>query len=588
MAVVPGPLPQNSRSSLPTSHRPTLRSGVRCSATEPRWNSQHQDQGQHPLPGSPQRGLLGSVGLPSFLNGGARRPQQQLNLVSHKLIAENVSELANLAKVQAETSRAAEATMPKISVAMAALQAELAKHRDAAASSELGKPMAVPLRVPVFDIPDPSGTSRRRPGAAGVGPDGTGEEILLQGFNWESHKHDWYAVLSGQAADIAEAGFTLVWMPPPTDSVSPEGYLPRDLYSLNSNYGSLDSLRSCIKALQGHGIKVLGDAVLNHRCAHFQDSNGVWNKFGGKMDWDARAIVSDDPHFHGKGHVSTGDAFHAAPNIDHSQEFVRADISEWLQWLRQDIGFDGWRLDYVRGFHGRFVGEYMESSAPFFAVGEYWDSLAYDSAGVPEHNQNGHRQRIVNWINAAGGKATAFDVTTKGILHAVFQRNEYWRLRDHDGKPPGVMGWWPSRATTFLENHDTGSTQGHWRFPENGLEQGYAYILTHPGTPTVFYDHFFQDGLQGTLKELMALRKRNRLSSRSSIHIHHADKDVYAAEVDERLVLKLGPGDWSPNHNLKAASAAKGKWVRVAQGRDWCAWEAESPPSLTTPHHHHK
>ena len=29
----------------------------------------------------------------------------------------------------------------------------------------------------------------------------------------------------------------------------------------------------------------------------------------------------------------------------------------------------------------------------------------------------------------------------------------------------------------------------------NGPSQGYAYILTHPGTPCVFYDHLFSDGL---------------------------------------------------------------------------------------------
>ena len=69
--------------------------------------------------------------------------------------------------------------------------------------------------------------------------------------------------------------------------------------------------------------------------------------------------------------------------------------------------------------------------------------------------QDAHRQRIVNWINDARGNATAFDVTTKGILHAVFERGEFWRLRDAAGKPPGLMGWWPSRAVTFLENHDT-------------------------------------------------------------------------------------------------------------------------------------
>ena len=44
---------------------------------------------------------------------------------------------------------------------------------------------------------------------------------------------------------------------------------------------------------------------------------------------------------------------------------------------------------------------------------------------------------------------------TKPGWRAWVQRGEYWRLKDAVGKPPGVMGWWPSRAVTFLENHDT-------------------------------------------------------------------------------------------------------------------------------------
>ncbi|KAK6139275.1 hypothetical protein DH2020_026980 [Rehmannia glutinosa] len=35
-----------------------------------------------------------------------------------------------------------------------------------------------------------------------------------------------------------------------------------------------------------------------------------------------------------RGNKSSGDNFHAAPNIDHSQDFVRKDIKEWLRWLR--------------------------------------------------------------------------------------------------------------------------------------------------------------------------------------------------------------------------------------------------------------
>ena len=36
---------------------------------------------------------------------------------------------------------------------------------------------------------------------------------------------------------------------------------------------------------------------------------------------------------------------------------------------------------------------------------------------LPE--QDAHRQRIVDWCDAAGGMAAAFDFTTKGILQAV-------------------------------------------------------------------------------------------------------------------------------------------------------------------------
>jgi alpha-amylase len=74
-----------------------------------------------------------------------------------------------------------------------------------------------------------------------------------------------------------------------------------------------------------------------------------------------------------------------------------------------------------------------------FAVGEYWDTLSYDY-DQPQYNQDEHRQRIISWIDDAGGLAGAFDVTTKGVLHAVFERQEYWRLSDSDGNPPGVLG----------------------------------------------------------------------------------------------------------------------------------------------------
>eukprot|EP00951_Prasinocladus_malaysianus_P015908 scaffold122965_cov32-Prasinocladus_malaysianus.AAC.1 len=102
--------------------------------------------------------------------------------------------------------------------------------------------------------------------------------------------------------------------------------MPGDLYNLNSNYGTEDELRECVAKMHAAGLGAVADIVINHRCAQFQDGNGVWNQYGGKMAWDQRAIVGNDPNFNGHGNHATGDIFAAAPNIDHQQEFVRNDI----------------------------------------------------------------------------------------------------------------------------------------------------------------------------------------------------------------------------------------------------------------------
>ncbi|CAK9172203.1 unnamed protein product [Ilex paraguariensis] len=395
---------------------------------------------------------------------------------------------------------------------------------------------------------------------------GSGFEILCQGFNWESNKSGrWYKELYEKAEKLSSLGFTVVWLPPPTESVSPEGYMPTDLYNLNSRYGSFDELKVLVSKFHEVGIKVLGDVVLNHRCAQFKNQNGVWNVFGGRLNWDDRAIVADDPHFQGRGNKSSGDNFHAAPNIDHSQEFVRRDLKEWLYWLRKEIGYDGWRLDFVRGFWGGYVKDYLDASEPYFALGEYWDSLSY-TYGEMDHNQDAHRQRIIDWINATNGTAGAFDVTTKGILHSALERCEYWRLSDQKGKPPGVVGWWPSRAVTFIENHDTGSTQGHWRFPGGKEMQGYAYILTHPGTPTVFYDHIFSH-YESEISQLISVRNRNKIQCRSTVQITKAERDVYAAMIDEKVAVKIGPGYYEPPNDSQ-------KWSLAVEGNDYKVWEA--------------
>jgi alpha-amylase len=107
--------------------------------------------------------------------------------------------------------------------------------------------------------------------------------------------------------------------------------------------------------------------------------------------------------------------------------------------------------------------------------------------GKPAYDQDPHRQALVDSVDKVGGAAspaTVFDFTTKGILNAAVE-GELWRLVDAQGKAPCVIGWWPAKAVTFVDNHDTGSTQAMWPFPSDKVMQGYAYILTHPGNPCI-------------------------------------------------------------------------------------------------------
>lgn len=387
-----------------------------------------------------------------------------------------------------------------------------------------------------------------------------GREILLQAFNWESHKRDWWKNLENKVPDIAKSGFTSIWLPPPSHSIAPEGYLPQDLYSLNSTYGSEHQLKSLLQKLCSYKVRAMADIVINHRVGTRQGHGGMYNRFDGiPLPWDEHAVTSCSG---GLGNRSTGDNFNGVPNIDHTQNHVRKDIIGWLTWLRKDIGFQDFRFDFAKGYAAKYVKEYVEGSKPLFSIGEYWDSCSY-SSGL-EHNQDNHRQRIVNWIDDTGGLCAAFDFTTKGVLQAAI-KGQLWRLRDSQGKPPGLMGWWPSRAVTFIENHDTGSTQGHWPFPSNHVMQGYAYILTHPGLPMVFYDHFYDWGqsMHEQIVKLMEIRKRLDIHSRSSIRILEAKSNLYAAIVGEKLCMKIGEGAWCPNGE---------EWKLATSGHSYAVW----------------
>jgi alpha-amylase len=400
---------------------------------------------------------------------------------------------------------------------------------------------------------------------AGAGPlDGGSGAVMLQGFHWESHEtYPWWNTVAARADDIAGSGFHMVWLPPSGRSAGGaiEGYLPNELYTQTGGYGTEQQLKSLISALKARNVKVLADVVINHRVG-----TNNWADFT-LPTWGADAVCRGDEWAGATGNPDTGAGFNAGRDIDHTQGYVRQGIIDWLNWMKGTIGYDGWRYDYVRGYSGTYVGTYNAATTPYFSVGELWDNLDLN-------NPNPHRQQIINWIDATGGSSAAFDFTTKGLLQQAVQYNEYWRMRDSNGKPAGVIGWWPARSVTFVDNHDTGPSPGgtggqnHWPFPSGQVMQGYAYILTHPGIPTVYWPHFFDWGLRDAIRALMQVRSSQGLTSTSTVAIQVADSSRYAAIIDNKVAMKIGPGAWSPGTG----------WTPATSGTNYAVWTKSTPP----------
>ncbi|MEP4533616.1 MAG: alpha-amylase family glycosyl hydrolase [Cyclobacteriaceae bacterium] len=167
---------------------------------------------------------------------------------------------------------------------------------------------------------------------------------------------------------------------------------------------------------------------------------------------------------------------------------VESRFQDWGEWLVDEINFDGFRMDFVRGFQEEYVADWvnnlpLKNGSQRFVVGEYWGS---DS-------------RIKSWVNEVashGADVDGFDFPLKSSLTGMCNGygsgydmrwlNNAGMVRNTGGNSlPGTS------VVTWMENHDTGKEHDKWITKD--WKMGYAYILTHEGRPCVFYNHFFGD-----------------------------------------------------------------------------------------------
>jgi alpha-amylase len=107
---------------------------------------------------------------------------------------------------------------------------------------------------------------------------------------------------------------------------------------------------------------------------------------------------------------------------------------------------------------------------------------------------------------------------------------------------------WRSVAVTFVDNHDTGYSPGtyggqhHWPLPEHLRDQAYAYILSSPGTPTVYWPDMYDWPRGEMIRQLIQIRRTAGIKADSPVSFP-ANASGLVAEVtgsSQILLIALG------------------------------------------------
>lgn len=373
------------------------------------------------------------------------------------------------------------------------------------------------------------------------------EDVMLQAFYWNSHGETKWSQLNSQASEIGET-FDLVWLPPASAAEGGGGmnmgYHPWKWSSLSSSWGGLSELITLIKSLHAKDCKVIADIVINHRAGNsaagdFPEDD--FNKFG-KHKIPNYCITKDDENSNGscsdydyKWNVQ-GDmwgGYSAARDLAHSKNEVRTAVKAYLNWLKELIGFDGFRYDLVKGYDPKYTKEYNTATKPYFSVGEFYQSNYNDLAG---------------WVNGTGKTSLVFDFCFKQAIYDWGGGSNYGKLAWMDGqtkRPAGLIHNAGMRqyAVTFIDNHDT-ATPHEWPWEYKGnIEQANAIMLSAAGVPCVFWKHWTKS--KSAIKKMIATRKAMGVNSNSNVVVTNTSGYYESKAVGTKGTLICRVGSWS-------------------------------------------
>ena len=405
------------------------------------------------------------------------------------------------------------------------------------------------------DLPDPEPTPAPTPSpepepepslnSQGWASDYSG--VMLQGFSWDSYNESQWKVLEKQADELKNY-IDLVWLPQSgkcLETTQVMGYMPYYYFNQNSSFGSEAELRSLITKFKAAGIGAIADVVINHRNTEGWYTFPAETYKGVTYQMQSTDICKNDDGGTTATQAATdgvslsqnndeGTDFGGCRDIDHKSENVQKVIKAYLKYLKDDLGYTGFRYDMVKGFDGSHVADYNDATGVEYSVGEYWDG----------------NDKIESWINRTNKKSAAFDFqfrynvrdAVNGAANGKVTTSSDWsKLHSNDNLMHDAN--YRRYAVTFVENHDTQKrSESEQNDPlRKDTIAANAYMLAMPGTPCIFQPHW--NAYKSEIKEMIAARKYAGITNMSNYANKQSKKTLYVNEVTgtkHKLLVAVG------------------------------------------------
>ena len=402
--------------------------------------------------------------------------------------------------------------------------------------------------------------------------------VMLQGFYWDSYTDTKWTNLTAQADELGDL-FDLIWVPNSgrTDASGTGqsmGYSPMYWLSHMSCFGTETQLRTMIDTYRQHGTGIIMDLVINHKngktgWVDFADER-VTGRVSGKtysVEWDnvnyAQICSTDECNAKGyktSGAPDTGDDFDGSRDLDHTNITTQQNVRTYMDFLQNELGYSGYRIDMTKGYSAGFTGKYNNWTHPYFSVGEYWD---------------GNADVLRGWLEATrwGGQiqSATFDYALKYRINDAFNGDNFNASALND-KGLSADVWYNRWAVTFVDNHDTGQVGNHSRMSNTAnVAAANALILALPGTPCVFLQHYKNN--KTAIANMIHGRRAAGITNQSPITVQQESNGGYIIEVQGtqgKVYLQLGgaTGNGTPSGFQLVQSGTNYKYF-VSTGLNW-------------------